>query len=60
MKDAKYKKLAEKEFEKFGASNFSGMPTLVLETEDKQVVLTNGYTDFENIKSQLDQLLNNH
>lgn len=60
MTDTKYKKLAEKEFEKFVASNFSGMPTLVLESENKQVVLTNGYTDFENIKSQLDQLLTSH
>jgi putative protein-disulfide isomerase len=60
MKDDKYQVLAGKEFKKFKTTHFSGMPTLVLETEGKQVVLTSGYTDFENLKSQLDQFLNNH
>ena len=51
--------LAEKEFEKFRTSQFAGMPALVLETEDKHILLTSGYTNFENIKSQLDQFFNN-
>ncbi len=54
MNDSKYQALAEIEFEKFKSSQFAGMPTLVLQTEDKSILLANGYTDFEIIKQQLD------
>lgn len=60
MNNPKYRALAEKEFEKFTASPFTGMPTLVLETEEKHEVLASGFSDFENIKSQLDLFLKNN
>jgi len=55
MKDDKYRILAENEFKKFKTSPFSGMPALVLETENRQISLTNGYSDFETIKTQIDE-----
>lgn len=60
MKDDHYMSLAEKEFKKFRESPFSGMPALVLETENRQIPLTNGYSDFEKLKTQLDIFFNNH
>jgi len=59
MKAPKYKKLAEKEFVKYIDSQYSGMPSLVLEIDGKELPLTRGYTNFENLKSQLDTYFNN-
>lgn len=58
MQENKYKTLALKAFEKFRTSQFSGMPALVLETTDQQILLSNGYTNFENLSAQLDQFFN--
>ena len=53
MQNSKYESLALKEFEKFQASEFRGMPALVLQTAGKPVLLSNGYTSFEKLDSQL-------
>lgn len=59
MQNPKYEELAFKEFEKFRKSQYSGMPSLVVVTENGEKPLSNGYTNFDNIKSQLDAILNN-
>ena len=53
MYDPKYEILALKEFKKFQNSGFSGMPTLVLDNAGTSVLLSNGYTSFENLDTQL-------
>lgn len=58
MGDLKYKELAEAEFKKFRNSEYSGMPSLVLEVKGQQVPLARGYTSFENLKPMLDAHFN--
>jgi putative protein-disulfide isomerase len=57
MKDDKYKKMAEDEFEKFRNSQFSGMPTLVLEKDSQQLLLSNGYLGYNELRDRLELLL---
>lgn len=58
MNEEKYKQMAEKEFEIFQKSNYSGMPTLVLQKENQEFLLSNGYTNFNNLKSKIENILN--
>ena len=57
MADAKYKTMAEKDFEAFNQSGFGGMPALVIEKEGKQILLSNGYTSLDKLKLSLEQHL---
>ncbi len=57
MKDDKYKKMAEEEFSVFRSSQFSGMPALVLEKENQQILLTKGYTNFDELRIIIEQFL---
>ncbi len=59
MKSVDYKNKAEKEFEVFKSSSFSGMPTLVLENEGNQILLSNGYVTYDDLRTRLEGLLIN-
>lgn len=54
MKETGYRKMAKKEFDVFKSSQFTGMPTLVLENQGSQVVLSNGYTNFDDLHLKLE------
>ncbi len=58
MKDDVYKRMAEKEFNIFQSSGFTGMPALTIENKGKQIVLSNGYTNFDVLRLKLEDLLN--
>lgn len=57
MKDEKYIQAAASEFEIFKHSPYSGMPTLVLEKGTEQILISNGYTNFDVLKRRVDSLL---
>lgn len=57
MQDDKYKKMAELEFEIFRNSEFSGMPTLILEKDNQQVLISNGYLGYNELKTRIDTFL---
>lgn len=57
MKEDKYKKMAEEEFKIFKNSIHSGMPTLVLLKDNNQLLLSNGYLGFSELKQRLCQLI---
>lgn len=57
MKDDKYKEMAENEFEIFRNSKFSGMPALVLEKNGQQILLSNGYLGYNELKIRIDKFL---
>ncbi len=59
MKSVDYKNKAEKEFEVFKSNPFTGMPTLVLENEGNQTVLSNGYVGYDDLRLRLEGLLVN-
>ncbi len=58
MKELKYKEMAEAEFTTFKNSSHTGMPTLVLENNDKQHLLAGGYANFETLDARLKKVLN--
>ena len=58
MKQPKYAAAAQSDFEKFQASGFSGMPGVVLEQDGKRTVLSNGFVDFDELKSKIEAHLN--
>lgn len=57
MATPKYKNMAEKEFETFSQTPYGGMPTLVIEKDGQQTLLSNGYTNFEALKLGLEPYL---
>jgi len=57
MKEDKYKEMAENEFQSFKKSTFSGMPTLVLEKDDQQVLLSSGYLGSNELKQKVAELI---
>jgi protein-disulfide isomerase-like protein with CxxC motif len=50
--------MAEAEFTTFKNSSHTGMPTLVLENNDKQHLLAGGYANFETLDARLKKVLN--
>ncbi|MGH1339020.1 MAG: DsbA family protein [Aureispira sp.] len=59
MKDPKFETAAEKEFERFRQSPYSGMPALVAEKDGQQYPLSRGYADFEELNCRLKAVLAN-
>ena len=57
MEDPKYLKAAEKEFEVFRSSQYSGMPALVLEKNGQAHLISHGYFDFEKVETKLKSFL---
>lgn len=57
MKDYKYKEMAENEFEIFKESQLSGMPTLVIEKNGQQIILSNGYLGYNELKIRINKVL---
>jgi len=58
MLSSTYKEMAQREFLRFRQSPYSGMPSLVIVKEDKsEVPLSNGYMDYNRLKSRLGQLI---
>ncbi len=57
MRDAHYKIKAEQDFEIFKRSPHTGMPTLVLECDGAQIVLSRGYASFNDLSSKLDAII---
>ena len=53
MKDIKYRKAAEKEFNIFRNSPYSGMPALVLLKNNREHPISHGYISFEELKTKL-------
>ncbi len=58
MSDPVYKEMSEKEFENYKQNGIRGMPSLVLETEDRKVLLSNGYINYKQLAERLDNYLN--
>ncbi len=50
MKEDKYRQTVEKEFQLFRNSEYNGMPTLVIEQNGNQTLISNGYAKFEELK----------
>ncbi|MFK8103837.1 MAG: DsbA family protein [Saprospiraceae bacterium] len=57
LQTPKYQAAAEQEFAKFAQSQLQGMPALILEKEGEQILLSNGYTDFQVLQGRLEQVL---
>jgi len=57
MKEDKYKEMAENEFQNFKNTTYRGMPTLVLEKDDQQVLLSSGYLGFNELKQKVAELI---
>ncbi|WP_010179006.1 DsbA family protein [Aquimarina agarilytica] len=58
MSDPIYREMAEKEFQNYKQNGIRGMPSLVLETEDAKVLLSNGYINYKQLAERLDNHLN--
>lgn len=57
IKQPKYKDMAEKEFQVFKQSYCNGMPSLVLEIDKNQHILSSGYANVHQLRNRLDELL---
>ncbi|WP_010521335.1 DsbA family protein [Aquimarina agarivorans] len=57
MSDPVYKEMAEKEFQNYKQNGIRGMPSLMLETEDTKVLLSNGYVSYKQLAERLDTYL---
>jgi len=57
MLSSTYKEMAQKEFLRFRQSQYSGMPSLVIVKDKNEIPLSNGYMDYNSLKSKLGQLI---
>jgi len=57
LKIEKYKIAAEEEFKKFKSSRYSGMPSVVLKSGKKEIPISKGYINYNELKARIDQLL---
>ena len=57
LQDSSYLELAENEFKIFKDSPFGGMPALAIQINDQEILLSNGYSSFEDISKRLDSVL---
>jgi len=55
--EGKYKKMAEEEFEKFRKSQYSGMPSLTVLKDSKEIPISNGYINYNQLKNRLGQFI---
>ena len=57
MKEDSYQEMAKNELQLFRNSQFSGMPALVLEKNGQQILLSNGYVGYTELKCSIDPFL---
>jgi len=58
MNSPVYKEMAIEEFKTFSKSDYSGMPSITVVKEGKEIPITNGFVNYNQLKTRLDQFLN--